>query len=960
MEALESIDGDNDGMLTPTECILAQFMVTATQNYEPLRNLERKTTLHGEASEMRIALDAVLAILQLRSVVLLRSRLEKSGKPVLLSDYELVQEMDERWDQIREEDEKAFNEEMKQAKDKEERERRALENLSPVAQWAKVHSVIAIGSKLLKKPGPTKPPPVSTESPSNDAHSLPSAPSSGALLRSPVARRMSSHFLGDGSSANQEASGGGGKLSSLIRRNLVSDPRRSSLHKDPAAVVDILASTVKSVRRRRLRSAEAVLDSTPSMKSLDPSHAAAMMLGRQSPVNAPKDARDSPLTSRSVPLEDNEGGESELNEHSFSSSLLNEVEPEDYIGIECEILEKELHKIYCFYCQKNQDKKKEEPTMGHAGFRGLVSDCVRFETENIPMQQIDEVFMLSCAWDEVIPTVVEELKKEATGTPKTPDIPLAMNYHQFRNIAVPRLAKVLMPRPPGEFMGHRRDYNRVAVFCRFILLPNTQRAKPDPLYHNFYVDDVLAQIKLYRGVLQSIFAHYCNLERFLVAWDKSDADLHQRSWGPGNGKGSITEKEFLTFLDNFGMIGMRSQLESRNVIFSKTMGLHVMSCVKRGPEGHPDTDNMLFSEFIEALLRVAVILFPLPGMKYEDLESGPISLFTDSDRDAASLGPLRNLVPNKWNMHDDRLHRRSSSRSGSRQSGYSSEYTMPTQSGGMLRSASGTYSPIGRPDSEALTPTLERAITAQPSIRSMLGNRSMGESSFHRVAIERDAAMFRHSLPHSVSYCDESPTPMPTSSKSGSILRGHSSHYDSLSASERSATVNSFDFSHFSRELLRERDSVRRRGGSPYALVPDLEKRTLTPHLQHSQSLQSFSTLDRPYSPIGAMPPAGARSLPCPPVLDGGRSGSASQVRFTLGTPLSSTAGRRDRSQMSVEELMEEKLILLSQGKLQKVNHRMVRKSKPGSRSSIVHKSTEGPVLVRLPREVFTPWSRNF
>eukprot|EP00961_Rhodomonas_salina_P095361 1282869-Rhodomonas_salina.1 len=26
MEALESIDGDNDGMLTPTECILAQVV----------------------------------------------------------------------------------------------------------------------------------------------------------------------------------------------------------------------------------------------------------------------------------------------------------------------------------------------------------------------------------------------------------------------------------------------------------------------------------------------------------------------------------------------------------------------------------------------------------------------------------------------------------------------------------------------------------------------------------------------------------------------------------------------------------------------------------------------------------------------------------------------------------------------------------------------------------------------
>eukprot|EP00961_Rhodomonas_salina_P095362 1282869-Rhodomonas_salina.2 len=64
-------------------------------------NIESDCARAGEASEMRIALDAVLAILQLRSVVLLRSRLEKSGKPVLLSDYELVQEMDERWDQIR-------------------------------------------------------------------------------------------------------------------------------------------------------------------------------------------------------------------------------------------------------------------------------------------------------------------------------------------------------------------------------------------------------------------------------------------------------------------------------------------------------------------------------------------------------------------------------------------------------------------------------------------------------------------------------------------------------------------------------------------------------------------------------------------------------------------------------------------------------------------------------------------
>ena len=86
----QDLDGNCDGKLNPIETAVAQcYLSCERQDYE-LDRRDEKATVHGDASNMKVSLDALFAKLQLRSLSFLKMCLERSGKPVIATGNDIT------------------------------------------------------------------------------------------------------------------------------------------------------------------------------------------------------------------------------------------------------------------------------------------------------------------------------------------------------------------------------------------------------------------------------------------------------------------------------------------------------------------------------------------------------------------------------------------------------------------------------------------------------------------------------------------------------------------------------------------------------------------------------------------------------------------------------------------------------------------------------------------------------
>ena len=205
----------------------------------------------------------------------------------------------------------------------------------------------------------------------------------------------------------------------------------------------------------------------------------------------------------------------------------------------------------------------------------------------------------------------------------------------------------------AEFLGSAQEYKAEHVFIRHVVLPNGKRPQHEPghpLYMNFYKEDVLKAIKSYQPILQFVFAHYATLEQYFKASlsQKMDPQYFPGAWGAGNGKLRMKRSEFVCFCDNFGLIGCTSRLQGlhNGLVFTKDTANWVFTSAKNGAESEavceecrfaqlPGCEHMTFREFIEAILRCAVILYPLDGMQAPDIDMAPSCTFRKTGKQLA-------------------------------------------------------------------------------------------------------------------------------------------------------------------------------------------------------------------------------------------------------------------------------------------------------------------------------------
>ena len=304
-----------------------------------------------------------------------------------------------------------------------------------------------------------------------------------------------------------------------------------------------------------------------------------------------------------------------------------------------------------------QQKKSKDWSIGHLGFRRLVTDLLRFEVQGVHVYQLDKTFLLSIGYEEAMDDILNCVRND---TKTHNQFPTTMTYKQFRTRLIKALSCLLMPTPPPEFMGVEEDYDAEHVFIRHILLPNARRPKDDPghpLYTNFYKSDVLSHLETYAPVLQFVFAHYATLDQYYNtphALKNSTINL-PGSWGRGNGPLRMSRSEFVAFCDNFGLIGSASRLApasgESSLYFTRATANWVFTSAKTGAEamemcsdctfsGLPVCEHLSFREFCEAICRIAVILYPLDGMRAPDLDMAARTTFNSDERGSVTLQRL--------------------------------------------------------------------------------------------------------------------------------------------------------------------------------------------------------------------------------------------------------------------------------------------------------------------------------
>ena len=196
-----------------------------------------------------------------------------------------------------------------------------------------------------------------------------------------------------------------------------------------------------------------------------------------------------------------------------------------------------------------------------------------------------------------------------------------------------------------EYMGLPEEYDAEQTFVRHVVIPNAKRPVHElghALYMNFYKEDVLTLLRTYQPTLQFIFAHYATLEAYHAAPlpHKKSSLLFPTAWGPGNGALRMTRTEFVMFCENFGIVGSASRLPDLpgELPFTRRTANWVFTSAKNGAEASEmcgecnfaqcaGCEHMTFREFVEAILRCAVILFPLEGMQSHEIDIAPVTRF---------------------------------------------------------------------------------------------------------------------------------------------------------------------------------------------------------------------------------------------------------------------------------------------------------------------------------------------
>ena len=122
-------------------------------------------------------------------------------------------------------------------------------------------------------------------------------------------------------------------------------------------------------------------------------------------------------------------------------------------------------------------------------------------------------------------------------------------------------------------------------------------------------------------------------------------------------------RQYLTYLS----LGRRTAGD-KQVEFTRVTASWVFTSAKNGAEADAMCqecrfaalaccEHMTYREFIEAILRCALILFPPGGMSFHEIDMAPTSSFSNVDRTAAQ-GTLKKLVPHKWNLGNASFHPR--------------------------------------------------------------------------------------------------------------------------------------------------------------------------------------------------------------------------------------------------------------------------------------------------------------
>lgn len=75
----------------------------------------------------------------------------------------------------------------------------------------------------------------------------------------------------------------------------------------------------------------------------------------------------------------------------------------------------------------------------------------------------------------------------------------------------------------------------------------------------------------------------------------------------------MSELEFLAIWDNFGMTNQLSTLATRRVRLTKEVLSFIFHSAKNGMDGDQGTPLLNYLEFLDSLLRVALILYPPDG-----------------------------------------------------------------------------------------------------------------------------------------------------------------------------------------------------------------------------------------------------------------------------------------------------------------------------------------------------------
>ena len=94
---------------------------------------------------------------------------------------------------------------------------------------------------------------------------------------------------------------------------------------------------------------------------------------------------------------------------------------------------------------EGEEDDEFEVSIGHLGFRRLVTDLIRFERAGISIAHLDKCYLLGAGYDTAMPEILEYVRDD---NPVDTPFPIFLSYRRFRTTLMKYLADLLMPTPP--------------------------------------------------------------------------------------------------------------------------------------------------------------------------------------------------------------------------------------------------------------------------------------------------------------------------------------------------------------------------------------------------------------------------------------------------------------------------------------------------------------------------------